>query len=338
MAANTAHQGFNLSAPHVSYPCVDIILVNYRNLAATQVCLAHIAALNYPSAQLTVWVVDNGGHDWAVLHTLTQVGNITVKPLCSEQNGGFGAGNNVALRHIMAAYSSDDTSNDHPTEKLIWLLNNDTQPTPDSLQQLLSKWRACCQQGQSLVMVGGLITHPDGQFQQVATHVNRWTGSSKGYQLAQAMARPHVDSLSGACMLIPHSVIQRIGLMPEDYFLYFEDVAYCLQAQQAGVVCVIAPLALIAHAMGSTTNAIPQTRSYYYLRNRWHVIWQYATWPQRVTLSVYGVIRWVRSIIKAFLCTSAGQHERQVAHQVFMLALTDALKGVTGPCPHPQLR
>jgi GT2 family glycosyltransferase len=196
---------------------------------------------------------------------------------------------------------------------------------PDTLNALVAHYT----QSAHPTLVGGVLYHPDGQFQQVATQVNLWTGSSKGYTLAELEKSPQVDSLTGACMLIPKAVFNAIGLLPEKHFLYFEDVAFCLSARRAGFTCVVAPEARISHALGLTTNAMPERRSYYYHRNRWQVCWQFGHGLQRVCLIGYGGVRLLRSMVKVITRSSYAPH-----HRVFMLALGDALKGVSGPCPH----
>jgi GT2 family glycosyltransferase len=60
------------------------------------------------------------------------------------------------------------------------------------------------------------------------------------------------DYISGVCMLVKRSVIEKIGLMPEEYFLYFEDVDWCLRARKAGYKCVLVPEAKIWHKVSSS--------------------------------------------------------------------------------------
>jgi GT2 family glycosyltransferase len=299
-------------------PRVAVVLVNYQANQATQQCLQSLAMLDYPPALLDIWVVDNGGHDWATLAAITTAGPFAVTPIQVVPNQGYSAGNNAAIRQALQA----------PVDA-VWLLNNDTQVMPETLQALVSQW----QTHQADCLVGGVLYYPDGQFQQVATRINLWTGSSKGYTLHDALSCAQVDSLSGACMLIPRSVLDRIGLLPEAYFLYFEDVAFCLAAKQQGIPCVISPVATVRHSMGYCTNAIPQQRSYYYDRNRWQVCWRFGHPAQRASLVAYGVYRVLRSKVKALLNPAL-----RGAHAVLRLALNDALTGVTGPCPYPHLK
>jgi N-acetylglucosaminyl-diphospho-decaprenol L-rhamnosyltransferase len=301
-------------------PSVAVILVNYGAIETTMACIRSLQHLAYSASALSIWVVDNGSTPPQQL-TLDDVsGPFAVHTIRCEVNNGFSAGNNIALRELRAL--------PHPPD-LVWLLNNDALVFPDTLHHLVQ----CSQQQPVPSLIGGIICHPDGEFQQVATQINLWTGSSKGYSLTEALETQQVDSLSGACMLAPFSVIERIGLMPEHYFLYFEDVAYCLMAKQAGIPCKVTALANVSHVMGCTTNAIPEKRSYYYHRNRWLVCWTFAHILQRMTLVSYGIFRLVRSMVKAKL-DPAMQRE----HLVLWLALCDAITGVTGPCPHPQLK
>jgi GT2 family glycosyltransferase len=147
-------------------PRIAVILVNYRAWSATLACLNSLALLDYPANRLTVWVVDNGGDNWSNVSQLNQIGPFKVFPLLEKHNLGYSAGNNAAIRQAL------------PQAEAIWLLNNDTLVKPDTLQALVNRWQQAVQKIGKPVLVGGVIHHPDGRFQQVATRVNLWTGSS----------------------------------------------------------------------------------------------------------------------------------------------------------------
>jgi len=61
------------------------------------------------------------------------------------------------------------------------------------------------------------------------------------------------DWVSGAAMLIRREVFARVGLMDEGYFLYFEELDFCLQAHRAGFECWYVPAARIVHLEGQST-------------------------------------------------------------------------------------
>lgn len=78
----------------------------------------------------------------------------------------------------------------------------------------------------------------------------------------------NVEFASGCCMLIPREVIKRAGLLDEDYFLYYEDVDYCLRLQELGIRIIYNPNALLWHAEGGSQNQGKKASDYYWTRNR----------------------------------------------------------------------
>ena len=89
-----------------------------------------------------------------------------------------------------------------------------------------------------------------------------------------------VDWVSGACMLIRREVLKDIGLMDEDYFLYFEETDFCLQANRQGWPCWYVPDSRVIHYVGQSTGVVSgdverrrrpqywfQSRQRYFLKN-----------------------------------------------------------------------
>ena len=76
-----------------------------------------------------------------------------------------------------------------------------------------------------------------------------------------------VDYITGCCMLIKREVVEKIGLMDEDYFLYFEDVDWCLKARRAGYKCVLASNSKIWHKVSQSTKEGSFSYIYYHTRN-----------------------------------------------------------------------
>jgi GT2 family glycosyltransferase len=292
-------------------PRVGIILLNYGKVEETLTCLGALKALNYPDFK--VIVVDNASPDDSV-DILTSVKNkpdcLPFELLISPSNGGYSAGNNLGMQWAL-----------NEGCQMIWLLNNDTQPDPDALTPLVQE--SIKTEG----LVGSVCRYPDGTFQRVGTRLKWLTGSVKGYPehaLKDGMA---VDNLTGASMLIPRAVIEQIGLLPEPYFLYFEDGEYCLRAQKAGFKTTVSVQSIVYHKEGATTGSQNALVEYCYHRNRLRMFWDYG-WPlQRVCLLAYTVFRFVRSIIKAML---SFRIERWQSIKIQWLALGDFIQGKMG--------
>ena len=68
-------------------------------------------------------------------------------------------------------------------------------------------------------------------------------------------------------MLIKKEVIEEIGVLSEDYFLYYEDTDYCLRAEKAGWHCVLAPESHVWHKISQSTKEFSPSYLYYHTRN-----------------------------------------------------------------------
>jgi GT2 family glycosyltransferase len=79
------------------------------------------------------------------------------------------------------------------------------------------------------------------------------------------------DWVSGASMLVRGEVFQSIGLLDEDYFLYFEETDYCLRARRSGWECWYVPTSRVVHLVGQSTGITAKERRIprYWLESRW---------------------------------------------------------------------
>jgi GT2 family glycosyltransferase len=83
-----------------------------------------------------------------------------------------------------------------------------------------------------------------------------------------------VDWVAGASMIIRHSVFTAIGLMDEGYFLYFEEVDFCLRAGRNGISCWYVPESRVMHIAGQSSDLTkrdaqpPRTPSYWFASRR----------------------------------------------------------------------
>ncbi len=76
-----------------------------------------------------------------------------------------------------------------------------------------------------------------------------------------------VDYITGCCLLIKRQVIEKIGLLSEDYFLYYEDVDWCLRAKKAGYDCGLVANAKIYHKQSRSAGEFSYPYIYYHSRN-----------------------------------------------------------------------
>ncbi|PJG83508.1 glycosyltransferase family 2 protein [Caviibacterium pharyngocola] len=159
----------------------------------------------------------------------------------SNKNDGFASGNNLAIKFIQKESDFD----------YIWLLNNDTVIKFDSLSNLVSY--ADCHNigicGSSL-----MYYHAPEKVQAYGGTVNKFFGTSS-HILDRNLIEQELDYIVGASFLISKDVINSIGLLPEDYFLYYEETDYCFNAKKHDFKLGIALNSTVYHKEGGTTGA-----------------------------------------------------------------------------------
>jgi GT2 family glycosyltransferase len=229
-------------------PDVAIILVNYQGALLTQECLKSLSRLDYKTWQ--VFVVDNaspGGDFESIQKWCTANAEKFVFPpvvIASDRNGGFAAGNNVALRRTLP--KSDF--------KYFWLLNNDTLVEPDSLSHLVAGADA-----RNLGVAGSrLLYYPSGIIQALGASVDIFTGTTHWVSKKEDLHR--VNYIPGASMLISRNCLESCGFLPEEYFLYFEETDFCFTARAHGFQLGVIEASTVHHRGGATRNNVMEEK------------------------------------------------------------------------------
>lgn len=244
---------------------VRVVIVSYRSAGLAIDCLRSLAPEVARLSDCKVVVVENASGDGSLERLGAAIAAAGwgdwVELVASPRNGGFAAGNNVALGPLLSAARPPD---------YVLLLNPDTIVQPGALATLVAFLAARPAVG----IVGSRLEFPDGQPQYSAFNFpSVWSELERGFRLGlvtRALARRMVappprpeahraDWVSGAAMLIRREVFERVGLMDEGYFLYFEELDFCLQAHRAGFECWYVPEARIVHLEGQSTG-VAETR------------------------------------------------------------------------------
>ena len=246
---------------------VLVVIVNYRTAELVIACLHSLAAeVKGTAAQFGVHVVvsDNASEDASVLRLQEAVRNfgwsgwVSIQPL--ERNGGFAFGNNAAIRPALA-------SSNPP--QYIWLLNPDTVVRPGALATLvefLDSHPDAGIAGCRLVDIDGIPEWSAFRFPSVLGELEN--GVRLGVitkLLSRWVVSPPVPSVttpcdwaSGASLLVRRAVFEAIGLLDENYFMYFEEVDFCLRARRAGWICWYVPQAQVLHLAGQSSGVTGQ--------------------------------------------------------------------------------
>jgi hypothetical protein len=186
-------------------------------------------------------------------------------------NLGFAGGNNVGLRYLLARGGFD----------FAWLLNNDTVVDPASLGHLVAEFSSRPQLG---ICGSTLLCYDDPSRIQAlgGGYYCRWIGLPWLHGRWRRMTPRHLQAnaapflmnyVVGASMLVSREFIERVGLMAEDYFLFFEETDWAWRGR-GRFALGWAPRSLVYHKIGRSigTSTDPRRKSatcdYYALRNR----------------------------------------------------------------------
>lgn len=300
-------------------PRIFVILLNYRNPADTLRCLASLR-------RSTVWgmypvVVDNASGNGDAGRLRTALGP-ALPILEAPSNRGYAAGNNVGIRHALERDAD-----------LVWILNPDTEVEPDTLAGMLTTMALRPDAGfvGSLNLFGG-SNPPTIQF--AGGHID-WAGGvvvesiGRGRPLS---SRPHrdayeVDYVAGTSMLVRRRVFDDVGLLPEHYFLYFEETDFQVAAARQGWKSVLNPLARVWHYQGSATHLPAPYYTYYYIRGRLLFAKKFTDFSDgRIIAGLDGFIEGWRAQV-----AERAPEWLRVYDELVGWALADGKAGVTGP-------
>lgn len=164
-------------------------------------------------------------------------------------NLGFAGGNNVGLRYALAR---GDFS-------FVWLLNNDTVVMPDALTWLVRRMEERPDAG----ICGSLMPYyaaPDTIWTAGGGTFNHWLAKScslddrttLGEASPQREIEQRMDYVAGASMLVSRDFLHNVGLMCEDYFLYFEEPDWCFRGRDRYTMAY-AEKSIVYHKVGIST-------------------------------------------------------------------------------------
>jgi GT2 family glycosyltransferase len=269
---------------------VYIVLLNYNGFLDTMECLESVLKLGYENFQIIV--VDNS-ETAESFENLTNwaLGNSTVKETAFEnlvfpleqkpvdfctiseneflnkelnhkivfvkanQNNGFAAGNNIALNYILKFVTPDS---------YIWLLNNDTVVDKEALSAIVLQMGLHEKDGKCIYGTPLLEYYNPTKVQSIGGIYNNKTGLSshfgegnakEDYETNLDEVIKNIDYPIGASMLIKMPFLRELGLLSEDYFLFFEELDWVYRAKVIGGKVLILNYFGVFHKQGRSTKS-----------------------------------------------------------------------------------
>lgn len=250
---------------------LSVVIVSYDCAAELAGCLASLPA-GLAGLDYEVIVVDNASSDGSLEAARRSLPG--GKVIASPVNRGFSAGNNLGI----SASSGE----------FLLLLNPDAALFPGAVKGMLDFMDAepragvvgpafAASAGGSPAVRPGIYRFPglkdelfaDTLLSRLAAALRPVSGSAAPAPRGSGPAE--TDWVSGACMLVRRKAAEEAGPMDEDFFLYMEEVDWCLRMKRKGWRVFILPDLGVAHSGGRSTSSLPgpeRARTYYESRYR----------------------------------------------------------------------
>lgn len=266
LGVNVPHPG---GVQEAEYPLkLSIGIVNYNTADLTKKLLQSIFKQQNPGMStqpmpgmgketIEVIVVDNGDVDPCKDKIKEYLPKI--KYIKNKENEGFSKGYNKTIRYSLGEY--------------YLMLNSDIEVLENGLSELIKAE----DEFEGEAVLGGKLIFPDGESQDSAFHLPTIQGAFKEYFLAKKgsyfMFKPEgdkparVEGMVMACLLIPKHIINKVGMLDERTFIFFEDIEYAARLKKYGIPLYFVPSARFIHHHGGSTRKIGQEKAYKLLKN-----------------------------------------------------------------------
>ncbi|MEZ4827857.1 MAG: glycosyltransferase family 2 protein [Bacteroidia bacterium] len=285
---------------------ISIITINYNQPEATRTFLESCSHLRGPEYEIIV--VDNASENPP--DQVFQQSFPEVRFILSRENLGFAGGNNLGIQAARGEY--------------LFFLNNDVVVTPDLLEKLLHTLES----HPSAAGVSPVIHYvtPPGVIQYAGyTAINPWTGRNHAIGKGQHDTGQFVNTcttayLHGAAMLVRRTAIEATGLMPEEFFLYYEELDWCEQMRRKGFQLLVDPKAIVYHHASLSVGGESTLWTYYYNRNRIRFMQRNTRWYQYVFFLFYFYTVVVPRTASRYLFTGKFAHVQALFRAVMMIA------------------
>jgi GT2 family glycosyltransferase len=222
---------------------IGVVTVTFNSAQVIGPFLRCVLAQTHSAFEL--YVIDNASSD----NTLKQVESFCdprIHIIANEKNVGVAAGNNQGIAASLAAAC-----------EYVLLINNDTEFSAELFAVLTEEIRArACD-----MLVPKIVYHnrpnvlwaAGGYFLKPISQTHHFgDGEADGAKYSKFRK---VEYAPTTCMLIKREVFEKIGMMDENYFVYYDDTDFCLRASRARIVLGYTPATVLSHKVSSLTGA-----------------------------------------------------------------------------------
>lgn len=252
----------------------SIIVLNYKGLKETLECLDSLRKVK--NKNFDIIVIDNGSQDGSK-EELSKISDIHF--IASNKNLGYSGGNNLGIKRALK----------NGAEGVV-ILNNDTVVDPGFLNTLEEDRSIADILSPKIYFYKGNEFHKDKYKKKDLGNVIWYAGGKIDWSniigihegvdevdQGQFNQPNEIEFATGACIFVKKEVFEKIGLFEEKYFLYLEDMDFCVRAKKADFRIFFEPRSVIWHKNASSSGGSGSAlQDYYITRNRLLFAFKYA--------------------------------------------------------------
>ena len=226
---------------------LSVIIINYNTKGLLESAIRSVlnSQTNY---KIEILVPDNGSVDGSQAMVKEKFPEVSL--IENNANLGFSKGNNVAIKQAVGRY--------------ILLLNSDTEVRTDTLDLSISYM----DERENVGAMGCKVMLPNGELDKACRRKfpNPWNSFLRLFGFKKISdynintpidQETEVDAVMGAYMMVPKSVIDKVGMLDEEYFMYGEDLDWCWRIKEAGYKIMYYPAAEITHYKYGSSKLVP---------------------------------------------------------------------------------
>lgn len=239
-------------------PKVSIVILNWNGLNDTIDCLESLSKIDYENHEIIIVDNNSSGEDVKILKEL--FGNYIKKIIVNKENLGFSGGNNVGIKYAL----------ENNTD-VVLLLNNDTIVEANFLSKLVKTSIAYPDVGVLTPLINYYTDKKTVWFAGGYISRIRSTGIPLGIGKPEHLfsKNKYCTFASGCCMYIKKEVLEKVGFLDENYFLYLEDTDFSWRVLASGFKILYESSSKIYHKVGSTMSKTNSMLNVYFnIRNR----------------------------------------------------------------------
>lgn len=262
---------------------IAVVILNYNGLENTLQCLESIRKCDTDSHKVEIVVVDNNSGDGSQ-EALGKLKDIHL--INNTENLGYSGGNNIGIKKALERMAD-----------VILVLNNDTIAQSALVINLVQALKSADIASPKIYFAKGYEFHRAIYKKQELGHVIWYAGGKIDWDniigmhigvdqvdTGQFENSTEIDLATGAALIVKREVFEKIGLFDEKYFLYLEDMDFCVRAKKAGFKIIYAPQAILWHKNAGASGSGSALQDYYITRNRLLFAAKYAKFRTKIAV------------------------------------------------------